>query len=499
MLLFVVGSYMGFDSDDIWHDIPTINIATDSIPTDDSIFRINLDTFVGCWESFSSMSTAQKRDRLSQIFNIDYFDSATVLTNADSLEKLKKSGFYDRSPADQSGFIYIYTFEDNVLAGLYEQGLFWWKNRRYETKLKIGRTEQNVFRRIHQQFDNKTGISEPPILLAVFWTKLVVQCERGIHCDLTHKRLKDNEGNLAKGGVEWFKDTPTQILPTVIQWVKHCNYLQHSIPTSLYKSVECDDSAASDLDLQASVYTGEDKDNLQTSSRELLFSYIDKKASLNVIYYYLSYNNYCSKYLAQYLQDIKKIKRLGRKEEVAEAQFIQRYVQLLKLRTQAAEQVKMGKSDDLTILKYMELLEICDQLKAHEGFNPNLEYCAIMAGISTAEFKCRLVAGKQRWAELAKVTVAEINAIQNSGIRAKERMIKANLHVVVSAAKRCQNRGLELWDLIQEGVVGLGRAVDEFNPTKVYWFDPNPLIQEEINRAIRAEFQRKQEERRINN
>jgi hypothetical protein len=57
MLLFVVGSYMGFDSDDIWHDIPTINIATDSIPTDDSIFRIDLDTFVSCWESFSSTLT----------------------------------------------------------------------------------------------------------------------------------------------------------------------------------------------------------------------------------------------------------------------------------------------------------------------------------------------------------------------------------------------------------------------------------------------------------
>jgi RNA polymerase sigma factor (sigma-70 family) len=220
---------MGFDSDDIWHDIPVVNIVKDSIPTDDSVFRINLDSFVCCWESFSSMSTTQKRDRLSQIFNIDYFDSATVLTNTNSLNKLKSSRFYERSPADQSGFIYIYTFEDNVLAGLYEQGFFWWKNRRYEAKLKIGRTEQNVFRRINQQFDSKTGISEPPILLAVFWTKLVVQCEREIHNELIDKRLKDKEGNVAKGGVEWFKDTPTQILPTVLKWVKHCNLQQPAV------------------------------------------------------------------------------------------------------------------------------------------------------------------------------------------------------------------------------------------------------------------------------
>ncbi|PSB57834.1 hypothetical protein C7B77_06985 [Chamaesiphon polymorphus CCALA 037] len=39
------------------------------------------------------------------------------------------------------------------------------------------------------------------------------------------KRLKDKEGNLAKGGVEWFKDTPTQILPIVLKWVKHFNEL----------------------------------------------------------------------------------------------------------------------------------------------------------------------------------------------------------------------------------------------------------------------------------
>jgi RNA polymerase nonessential primary-like sigma factor len=330
-------------------------------------------------------------------------------------------------------------------------------------------------------------------LLAVFWTKLVVQCERGIHSDLTDKRLKDKEGNLANGGFEWFKDTPTQILPTVLEWVEHCNSQQHSIATSLYKSAEYDELAASSLDLQAGVDI--DEDNSRTSLPDFFESYLGRNAELNVASYLCHSGMYFSHSLAWFLQEIREIRRLGRKEEVAEAQFIQRYVQLLKLRAQAAEQVKIGKSDDLIILKYMELVEICDRLTAHSGYLPDPKYCAIMAGISATEFKCRLVAGKQRWAELAKVTVAEINAIQNSGIRAKERMIEANLQVVVSAAKRHQNRGLELWDLIQEGVVGLGRAVDEFNPTKVYWFNPTPLIQEEINRAIRAEYQRKREER----
>ena len=191
---------MGFNSDDIWHDIPIIRIGNDDIPTDGSIFRISLDTFIPYWESSPSRSLAQKREHLSKIFNIDYFDSATILTNAVSLKKLQGWDFYDQPPTERSGFIYAYTFEDNILAGLQEQGLFLLEPRQYETKLKIGRTGQNIFNRIKQQFDKKTGVPEPPILLLFFWNKSVVQCEREIHKELDDKRLKDKEGNIAKIG-----------------------------------------------------------------------------------------------------------------------------------------------------------------------------------------------------------------------------------------------------------------------------------------------------------
>jgi hypothetical protein len=66
-----------------------------------------------------------------------------------------------------------------------------------------------------------TSISEPPILLAAFWTNSVVQCERDIHLAMEDKRLTDKTGRAAKGGVEWFKDTPTRALPTVLEWVTH--------------------------------------------------------------------------------------------------------------------------------------------------------------------------------------------------------------------------------------------------------------------------------------
>ncbi|MDJ0632487.1 MAG: RNA polymerase sigma factor SigC [Xenococcaceae cyanobacterium MO_188.B29] len=181
-----------------------------------------------------------------------------------------------------------------------------------------------------------------------------------------------------------------------------------------------------------------------------------------------------------YLQEIGRVPLLERDEEVSEAQKVQRHIQILEKRTKAAE-----KGDPL-IREFVELINVHDRLASQLSHRPSIKRWAKTVGIEISALKEALVIGKRRWAEVVNCDVKELEKIQRQGIRAKEHMIKANLRLVVSVAKKYQNRGLELLDLIQEGTLGLERAVEKFDPTKGYRFSTYAYwwIRQGITRAI---------------
>src|SRR5690348_2256398 len=181
-----------------------------------------------------------------------------------------------------------------------------------------------------------------------------------------------------------------------------------------------------------------------------------------------------------YLQEIGRVRLLGRDEEVSEAQKVQRY---LRMRIVLANAAKQG---DEVVSPYLRLIEVQERLASELGHRPSLERWAATAGVNLSDLKPILSEGKRRWAEIAKMTVEELDQIQAQGLQAKEHMIKANLRLVVSVAKKYQNRGLELLDLVQEGTLGLERAVEKFDPTKGYRFSTYAYwwIRQGITRAI---------------
>jgi len=124
------------------------------------------------------------------------------------------------------------------------------------------------------------------------------------------------------------------------------------------------------------------------------------------------------------------------------------------------QEITLGRQvQDLMCLENIE-----SELRFNLGEEPGIDLFAEKAGMTTIQLKKKL----------------------KSGRRAKERMVAANLRLVVSVAKKYTKRNMELLDLIQEGTIGLVRGVEKFDPARGYKFSTYAYwwIRQGITRAI---------------
>jgi RNA polymerase primary sigma factor len=90
---------------------------------------------------------------------------------------------------------------------------------------------------------------------------------------------------------------------------------------------------------------------------------------------------------------------------------------------------------------------------------------------TTIDPLAQLLAESRRWPLLTKQDEIELSQrVERGDLAAKERMINSNLRLVVHVARKYQGQGLPIGDLVQEGILGLIRAVEKFDWRKGFRF-----------------------------
>jgi DNA-directed RNA polymerase sigma subunit (sigma70/sigma32) len=145
-----------------------------------------------------------------------------------------------------------------------------------------------------------------------------------------------------------------------------------------------------------------------------------------------------------------------------------------------AEQQAAGYDADAGRARFLAWLSEHTEAADADPVQDYLKQVSKVPGLSAqdeAELARRIAAGRQAAEKLAEAVGSlsadqriDLQWIEEYGLRARNHLLEANLRLVVSLARRYTGRGLSFPDLIQEGNLGLIRAVEHFDYTKGYGF-----------------------------
>ena len=181
----------------------------------------------------------------------------------------------------------------------------------------------------------------------------------------------------------------------------------------------------------------------------------------------------------------------GESESVAEAKIVKEALRSVPkarvAKPKRSSRARARRADTSTAMltgdpvrMYLKEIGKVDLLTASEEVNLAMK---IEAGTEAAE---KLEAAEAGELELTRAEQRRLMRIEQVGLDAKQQLISANLRLVVSIAKRYVGRGMLFLDLIQEGNLGLIRAVEKFDYTKGFKFSTYATwwIRQAITRAI---------------
>ena len=196
--------------------------------------------------------------------------------------------------------------------------------------------------------------------------------------------------------------------------------------------------------------------------------------------------------IGYYLSSIGRVPLLTGEDEIDLAKKVQTLKTLIKSVTESNElSESLAIKSDFNFKENISYKDLKDNTNPEKSFENDLKESIYSGNENFSKIEkqskdsfAKLIASLERYFKIYKKH-DEWKKLKR-GLKARDKMMEANLRLVVSVAKKYQNQGLELLDLIQEGTIGLERAVDKFDPNMGYKFSTYAYwwIRQGMTRAI---------------